>query len=224
MGSRKIPFSVDEHFHCYTRGIDKRITFQDEQDYERFIETLYVCNDISRFNRDDHLSASHVEILQPERLKPLVEVLAYCLMPNHFHLVLKEITEGGISLYMQRVGTMYTMYFNTRNNRVGGLFVGPFRAKHIDTDIYLKHVIQYTHLNPLEFYMPDWKQGVGTYSPLLEKKLMQYTYSSLPEYNGIKRVQKNVLTMKAVESLYDSLPSLSESISAAAEYYKNLAF
>ena len=222
MAYRQTSFAPDEYYHCYSRGIDKRITFQDSTDYERFLQALYVCNDTESFNRDDLPKHSHASILSRQRTQPLVSVVAYCLMPNHYHIILHETAEGGITRFMQKLGTMYTMYFNAKNDRVGGLFVKPFRAKHIANDRYLQRVISYIHLNPVEIFEPGWKEGRVKNMNVLKSNLLSYRYSSLPEYEHTHRPESAILHVPLVRSLSDGhLPILSL-INEAAEYYKGL--
>mgnify|MGYP003394201457 CR=1 FL=1 len=204
MAYRQVSFAVGEYFHCYTRGIDKRVTFQDEQDYARFIQCLYVCNDVRPFRRDALISHVHTSLLRIERHPPLVAILASRLMPT------------------RKLGTAYTMYFNAKNERIGGLFVRPFRAKHIDDDAYIKQVIQYVHLNPAELYEPEWKKGVIKNMRSLKQNLGTYPYSSFQDFNGAQRAERSILDQMTIQSLYDNIPSLSESIEGAADYYAHL--
>jgi len=222
MAYRRSPFAVGEFFHCYTRGVDKRITFQDNHDYERFLQALYVCNDTSSFDRDSVSDFFHHSILKLDRGVQIVSVVAYCLMPNHYHLVLRENVEGGIVRFMQKVGTMYTMYFNGKNDRIGGLFVGPFRSKHIDSDSYLRKVISYTHLNPAEIFEPGWKDGKVQDLTTLELQLRSYRFSSLQDYYGIIRPERSIIDMNVVRELNDHIPPLHNVILDAAEYYGGL--
>lgn len=222
MAYRRTPFAVNEFFHCYTRGIDKRITFQDEQDYQRFIQALYVCNSVDTFHRASLLIDSHDLILQLDRATPLVSIVAYCLMPNHYHLILREIVEGGIARFMQKVGTMYTMYFNAKNERIGGLFVSPFRSKHINEDQYLKKVVSYIHLNPAELFESGWKKGEVRNMTTLEEQLRSYRFSSLPDYCDIKRPEQDILDWNIIHDTNDFLPPIKTIIDEAAEYYRGL--
>ena len=136
MSYRRIPFAPDEYYHCYTRGIDGRMTFQDKQDCERFQEYLYLCNDISPFDRSNFLKLAHNAIFERPRRGELVAIGFYSLMPNHFHIGLQEKEEGGTSKFLQKLGTSYSMYFNAKHDRVGGLFIGPCRSRHIANDRY----------------------------------------------------------------------------------------
>jgi len=113
--------------------------------------------------------------------KRLVAIGAYCLMPNHFHILVREITEGGITKFMSKLLTAYSTYFNKRQTRTGTLFSSEFKAQHLDTDEYLKYIFAYIHLNPLKLIEPNWKkskinkQAINTY-------LSKYYFSSYQDY------------------------------------------
>lgn len=217
MAIRKNPFAVGEWYHCYSRGVDKRIVFEDKHDYYRFLEQMYLANNNVPFRRDNIRKKKFTEILQTPRKESLVEIYAFCLMPNHFHLVLKEITEGGITKFMQKLGTAYTMYFNTRNSRNGNLFVKPFRSQHVDTDRYFQYLINYVHCNPAELFEPKWKTGVVRNTTALADKLSNYPYSSLRIYenrNSPLRVILNDNIFKAV-----SMVPTKKLLQEAQQYY-----
>ena len=219
----RAPFAPDEWYHCYSRGVDKRRTFCSTSDYRRFIQNLYFANSDKSIHRSDFQKATHEHILQIPRGKPLVAIGAYCLMPNHFHLLLKEATEGGISQFMRAVGTAYAMYFNIKNERIGNLFVKPFRSRHIGDDRYLRKVAQYIHLNPIEIFEPGWKEGRVERMSSVKKRLKNYPYSSLPEYVHAKRPERVLLDEEAFDLIADGLPDLSEIIADAADYYAELS-
>src|SRR3989344_9520644 len=122
------PFGTDEWYHCYCRGVDKRKVFLDQKDYKRFLLSLHVCNGPLSVHISNLWRNKNFEDIMRSSFQdtPLVEIGAYCLMPNHFHLLLKELEEGGISLFMQKVLTGYTMYFNKKYDRKGALFANSF--------------------------------------------------------------------------------------------------
>lgn len=199
MAIRKTPFAIDEWYHCYNRGIDKRITYEDKNDYHRFLEQLYLANNDIPLRRDDFGMCGLEEILRIPRDGALVAIGAFCLMPNHFHLILKEIIDGGITLFMQKLGTAYTMYFNARYERTGNLFIKPFRSRHINTDRYFQYLINYLHCNPAELYEPKWKTGDVKNLSVLIEKLAAYPYSSLGAYENRKLPIRAILD----ESVFD---------------------
>src|SRR3989344_8017211 len=141
--ARQISFSKDEWYHCFNRGVEKRKVFQDEFDANRFLMTLYLANGTEPINLYSDRKPELTKTFVLNRGKPIVAVGAYCLMPNHFHLLIKETMEGGITTFMRKLGTAYTMYFNAKNERVGNLFMKPFRARHVGDDRYFQHVLQY---------------------------------------------------------------------------------
>lgn len=216
------PFSVDEWYHCFTRGIDKRKTFSTRTDYERFLGLLYLCNSTKKLlHRSDYFRTSLNELFKIERKMPLVGIGAFCLMPNHFHLLLKEIREGGISQFMQKVGTAYAMYFNKKYDRTGNLFVKPFRSKHISDDDYLQCVIQYIHCNPAEIFQPAWKQGKAKDLAGLERNLLAYPYSSFGSHQEQGRLFRKLLDNSIFE-IETQLPP-HKMIEEARDYYSEVS-
>ncbi|MDP1760450.1 MAG: transposase [Candidatus Woesebacteria bacterium] len=218
MAIRKTAFAVNEWYHCYSRGIDKQVTYKDEHDYKRFLEQLYLGNSTEPFHRNDIGPSSLEEVLQIPRATPLVGIGALSLMPNHFHLILKEIVEGGISAFMRKVGTAYAMYFNTRYERIGNIFVKPFRARHIDTDRYFQHSINYVHCNVAELYEPRWKTGRVKDLTALQEQIIAYPYSSLGAYEDTHDHLRALLD----ENVFDVVRRVPvrEMLQEAKEYYQ----
>jgi putative transposase len=192
---KKPAFVSNEFYHIYNRGVEKRSLFLNNEDRFRFIHDLYEFNDEESaeniYYRQKALQSYEV---QPHKIlyewKPLVEILAFCLMPNHFHLLLKQHTEHGIVRFMQKLGTGYTMYFNQSHERVGALFQGRFKAVHIDTDRHLFYLPHYIHANPLELSFPSWENRRTTKKNIsaMEQFLSAYRWSSYPDYIGIRNV------------------------------------
>src|SRR3989344_6150445 len=216
---RRVPFAEGEWYHCYSRGIDKRVVFESRVEYERYLQLLYLCNSDKIFHRSDLHKASHAEVLSHPRGNPIVAVGAFSLMPSHPHLVLKEITSGGISKFIGRVNNAYTKYFNLKNGRIGNLLVHPFKAKHVSNDIYFKHLIRYILLNPAELFEPGWKEGRVKDFALLEKQLLAYVYSSIPDYWGKPRLEGAILDQNSMELLKEGLPSLRELLQETQNYF-----
>ena len=184
---RPFNFAEGEFYHLYNRGTDKRDIFLATTDYERFKTLLFLSNSSRAVNlEEDGASLSHV--LHIDRDRPLVAIGAYCLMPNHFHLLVQEISHGGISKFMQKLTTGYTMYFNKLNDRTGGLFQGKFKAEHAAEDRYLKYLYAYIHLNPAKLVDSRWREnGINAAASDYVKK---YPYSSYQDYtsNGRKEI------------------------------------
>ncbi|MSU54711.1 MAG: hypothetical protein EXS48_02685, partial [Candidatus Staskawiczbacteria bacterium] len=163
---RKDPFITGEYYHIYNRGIDKRVIFKSKKDYERFVMLLYIANSNSdSFHLDNLINRQNKkfnEILSLGKNNPLVSIGAWCLMPNHFHLLVKQEVDGGITKFMRKIGTGYSMFFNIKYERSGSLFGGPFKSKLIGIDDdYMKHLFGYTHINPIEIHFPNWKERVN---------------------------------------------------------------
>lgn len=215
-------FASGEWYHCYNRGVDKRLTFPRPRDYERFLMLMYACNSSDPL-RISNLGQSKqgptlLTVLGLERAEPLVDIAAYSLMPNHFHLLLRETAENGITAFMRKLCTGYVMYFNIKHERTGALFGGKFKSRHVATDQYFSRVINYIHANPAELREPDWKQGGIRNEPHVRAFLKTYTYSSLPEYLSITRPQATIVNMPSVLEILEHLPSLDDLIEEARIY------
>lgn len=201
--TRSFAFAPDEFYHVYNRGTEKRNIFSSRADYDRFLVLLYLCNQTAVVHLQ--LQGRTLKGLSGKREgKPLVEIVAYCLMPNHFHLLLREVEEGGISKFMQKVMTGYTMYFNKKNNRNGSLFQGKFKATHVADDRYLRYLISYIHLNPIKLIEPKWKETGIEDKTRAERYLETYTYSSCLDYLGKERPENMILTREALPEYFSS--------------------
>jgi putative transposase len=193
MTNRNAPFVVGEWYNCYNQSIEKRIAFEDSRDYNRFLELLYLANDEFPLRRDDIGKRKFEEVVKILRGKKLVVIGAFCLMPNHFHLVLKEVIEGGITTFMRKIGTAYTLYFNSRHDRVGNLFLKPFRSRHVSASLYLQHLISYVHCSPAALYEPDWKTNHVVDPRFLGERMTAYPYSSLAAHSGQHTLTSSIL-------------------------------
>jgi len=172
-------------YHIYNRGVEKRKVFIDEKDHLRFISDLLEFNDKNpAINLNYHTThKQYLEVRLPNK-EEIVEIFAFCLMPNHFHLILKQKKERGITEFMRKLGTGYTNYFNKRYNRVGSLFQGKFKSIGITTDAHFLHLPYYIHSNPLDLIAPKWRKGeIGNYKKAINF-LEQYRWSSYPDYIG----------------------------------------
>lgn len=187
----KKPQFVDGHiYHVYNRGVEKRKVFLDTKDHLRFVHDLFELNDeqsvgnvLYYFNSKSMEAEPHY--IQKERVprKLLVEILAFTLMPNHYHLLLRQKRKGGIIRFMQKLGTGYTMYFNQKYERVGPLFQGRFKGALVHRDAHLLYLPHYIHMNPLEL-----KYGGSTSIDTKEALnfLKKYRWGSFSDYVGKK--------------------------------------
>lgn len=147
MPGRITPLVNGEFYHIYNRGSEKRCIYQQPRDYKRFQQTFYHYQFLgpklkfSNFNKTN--------LFKPILNEKYVEIICYCLMPNHFHFLIKQLKNNGISIFMSQLSNSYTKYFNTKYNRVGPLLQGAFKAVYIETDEQLIHVSRYIHLNPI---------------------------------------------------------------------------
>ncbi len=198
---RKTPFAENEYYHIYSRGVEKRKIFLNRKDYDRFMALLYIMNQGIQFRTDDFLKNNKnnlQNIFKEEKEKSLVSILSYCLMPNHFHLILYEYTEGGISKFMGKLLTAYSMYFNTKYERSGPLFIRPFRSEHIDNESQFMYIFSYVHLNPLSIIEKKWKVNGIKNKKEAEEFLKKYPFSSYQDFLGIDRPEKAILDFSYV--------------------------
>ncbi len=202
--SRNVAIAPGEYYHIYNRGTDKRNIFLTKGDYARLLSLLYLANDAAPV--DIKLQAPTLgDALSLPRTDTLVDLCAYVLMPNHFHLLIREKSEGGISKFMQKVSTGYTMYFNKRVERTGALFQGRYKASHVSKDEYLKYLISYIHLNPIKLLEPSWKENGIQDAKGAEAYLEQYSYSSFLDFMGRTRVENSILEPSALPDYFDSV-------------------
>ncbi|MBU1178744.1 transposase [Patescibacteria group bacterium] len=189
---QKPPLVNNQIYHIYNRGVEKRKVFMDKQDYARFIHDLFEFNDeIPVFNTGRNFKRPMIEVQLPsfggknkekEPRKLLVEIFIFTLMPNHFHLLLKQKKENGIVRFMQKLGTGYTNYFNKKYERVGSLFQGRFKAALVDEHAHFLHLPYYIHSNPLDLAPPTVRSSTSNSWGFLEN----YKWSSFPDYIGKK--------------------------------------
>lgn len=175
-------------YHVYNRGVEKRNIFSDDKDYLRFIHDLFEFNDKNpAINLAYYVGKQSKEVgllkIDREPRKLLVELIAFCLMPNHFHLLVRQREENGLTEFMRKIGTGYTNYFNKKYDRVGGLFQGRFKAVLVNREEYLIHLPFYIHTNPLDIIYGsstsiDWDKKI--------EFLNNYRWSSYLDYIGRK--------------------------------------
>lgn len=191
-------------YHVYNRGVDKRQIFLDDADRVRFQNGLMLFNDHGR--RKDYSIKSIANVRPSEN--PCVEIVAYCLMPNHYHFMLKQLVDGGVSEFMHRVGNGYTKYFNERYERSGGLFEGAYKIKRVETTGYIQHLSRYIHLNPLELDA-IWNTGQRTWAEA-NAALKEYRWSSFRHYAGFEksRLLKNDVVMRLFKDTMEYLQFL----------------
>lgn len=196
-------FEQNGIYHVYNRGTDKRNIFMDHGDYRRFMRCILHLNDENAIRIEELKD----KVTPCKDRKELVEILAFCLIPNHYHLLIKEIKIGGITKFMRKVGTAYTVYFNKRYQRNGVLFQGSFRSIVIDSDSYLHYIPHYIHLNSLDLSMPAWREGKADAGEAF-KYLDSYRWSSYSIYGDNSEVKitdqelNNIVNPGFINELY----------------------
>jgi len=166
---RKQPLISGEYYHIYNRGVEKRKIFSSDSDYSRFLLSMKEFNQVDPiFSLYWHGQKKKSDV-DVRRLQKLVDVVCYCLNPNHVHFILKQVVEGGISEFMKRLSGGYTKYFNHHYKRSGVLFQGKFKSAHIDSNEYLLYLSAYINRN---YFIHGYDND------------LDWAYSSLWDYNG----------------------------------------
>jgi len=200
MSTRRVPLISGELYHIVYRAVGNAIIFNKKNDFYRGIFSIYEFNNknpvdiwLRRKQRKSEKIKEKLQTLEGPTLHLqlvterdlLVEILAFCFMPNHIHLLLKQLKDNGISQFIQKVGTGYAIYFNKKYNRKGHLF-NKFKAIPIKTNNQLKNVLTYIHCNPISLVEPGWKEkGIKNPKKVI-KFLNNYRRSSYQDYIGIK--------------------------------------
>jgi putative transposase len=200
MPIRKVSFAVGEYYHLYNRGNSRQTIFYTPQDYARFIALLYLANGTKAFELRDLDSET---LFGFERGELLVAIGAYCLMPNHFHILLTPLSDNGVTNFMLKLSTGYSMYFNKKHHRTGTLFEGRFKSEYVGEDRYLKYLFSYIQLNPIKLLQSDWRErGIQNPSEALQY-LNQYPHSSY--LDGVEeRSERAILSPGAFPSYFSS--------------------
>lgn len=192
MSIRRVNFVQGEYYHIYNRGNSKQQIFHDTADYEYFLKLLFIANSKEKF-KFHFLEGNIYEV---KRVNQFVGIGAYVLMPNHFHLLITEIDDGGISKFMHKVSSGYSHYYNKKYERTGSLFEGKFKSEHVYNDRYLKYIFSYIHLNPIKLIQKDWKEkGIDNKQKVLDF-LFHYKNSSYIDYMEISRQEKLIINRK----------------------------
>lgn len=215
---RAISLSINQLYHVYNRGVDKRKVFLNRDYYSHFTAILEHC---LQFNYPyslltQQLVKAHspkakravLATLERRRIDSPVQIISFCLMPNHFHLTLKQVVENGITDFMHRIGTAFTKYFNLRQRRTGRLFEGSFKAVLIETEEQLIHLSRYQHINPakLGYNLGD---------------LIDYPWSSLSTYiRGCKTSNFKFVDPKPTMASFNSPKDYLEFVKAEVDDFE----
>lgn len=215
---RTTPFAVGETYHLFNRGAHKQAIFTSQADYDRFALLLYLSNSTSPVNIRETLRAfkgqTFEAVFEQERDgERLVDIQAYCLMPNHFHLVLRERTEKGITTFARKLLTGYSMYFNISHGHSGIVSQGAVKSRHISGDSYFRYIFSYVHLNPLSIAFPGWEEKKISDFGGARKFLSEYPYSSFPDYSVGRRPRRSILSLHDTPDFLKTQNDLEELLS-----------
>jgi putative transposase len=207
---RKTEFANGEYYHIFNRGVDKREIFSSSKDYERFLLSMKLLNDEQeglmidwRDYKKSNADASIDDFLKLgfRKRDPLVEIIAYCLNPNHYHFIIKQIKDKGIEKFLHKVGVSHSKYFNKKNRRSGALFQGKFKAVHIDSNEYLLYLSAYVNKN-------NFIHGYN--------KNDNWPYSSLAGYLGKKN--NNIVSKDVILGQFKNIEEYKEFMDKNALY------
>lgn len=182
------------YIHLLNRGVDKRNVFLDSQDYARFIHGMYIFNNegkspgnLHRTTHQHHANVRHrmLNIEKSER-ETLVRIHAFCLMPNHYHMLVTPRDMESLSRFMKRLNMGYAKYFNERYARDGALWQGKYKKVLIERDAHFLYIPHYIHANPLDITHPEWRTSGVSHATDAWKSLMGYRWTSLLDYVGIR--------------------------------------
>ncbi len=211
--NRKIVFKNEEIYHIFNRGVERREIFTNSKEFSRMLELI-------KFYRFSYtpIRYSQFLLLPKERQdqildmfkknEVLVEIIAFCLMPNHFHFIIKQRLEKGITTFMANISNSYAKYFNTKNDRVGPLFQGAFKAVYIETDEQLIHLSRYIHLNPVVSSVID------------ASELNHYRWSSY--FNYISKIESEFILSNMVLNMFKSQKDYEKFVLDQIDYGKKL--
>ena len=214
MPGRDIQLINDQYYHVFNRGVNSQKIFNCERDYFQFIDRI-------KYYRNNNLSNSYSNVINlPLQIRGellnkidnsrdlLVDIIAYCLIPNHFHFLLKQRIENGISRFTANLSNSYTRYYNIKHKRIGPILQGKFKAVEVLSDEQILHLSRYIHLNP-------FSSGVVKNT----QDLLKYPYSSLPEYLSS---QKGICQTSIVTGQFGDKTSYRKFVTDQADYQKNI--
>ncbi|MDO8638429.1 MAG: transposase [Candidatus Daviesbacteria bacterium] len=190
MPGRIVPLVNGEFYHVYNRGAEKREIFTQPRDYRRFKQTIYYYQFKGPKPRFSKFTNSKINTFNPSPENKIIEIICYCLMPNHFHFLIRQLKENGISIFLSHISNSYTKYFNVKYKRVGSLLQGTFKAVLVETDEQLLHLSRYIHINPVVLHVCT--------------NLKEYPWSSYNEY-----IKANPI-LCSTETILSSFPSKEE--------------
>lgn len=209
---RKVIFANDQFYHVYNRGVERRDVFKDKREYARALETLNYyrfANLPIKLSRYLVLTRQQkLDVMESVSGNILVDIIAFCLMPNHFHFLIKQAKDNGISKFLSNFTNSYTKFFNTKNEREGPLFQGIFKAVMVETDEQLIHLSRYIHLNPVSSFL------------IKEGGLENYLWSSYPEY--LNSSETSICNKQEILSFFSSIDKYKQFLHDQVAYAQEL--
>lgn len=205
MPGRSVPLITGETYHIFNRGNEKRSIFTQPRDYKRFLRTVYYYQFQGPKAKFSNHGLFNLRSFNPDPSNKLVQIFCYCLMPNHFHLLVKQLKDKGISIFLSQISNSYTKYFNTKYDRVGSLLQGTFKSVLIESDEQFIHLSRYIHINPVVAKIVE--------------RLGQYPWSSYEEYMQEK---VNVCSTEKVLNYFTSKEKYREFLEDQIEYGETL--
>ena len=205
MPSRAIPFINGEYYHIFNRGVAKMPIYLNAFNYRQFINTVLYYQIEGPKPR---FSLFKIQPIMLDDREKLVDIICYCLMSNHFHFLLRQAKNGGITEFVGKLSNSYTKYFNIKNKRVGPLLQGEFKSVYIESNEQLIHLSRYIHLNPLIGYTT--------------KDLRTYRWSSYAEYLGIDK--NNICSKDIILEQFSSQNDYEQFVLDQVGYARELDF
>lgn len=188
---KSIKFINGEYYHIYNRGTDKRTIFTDQYDFERFVQSMIEFNSVKSIGSLYEISFRDQLRGPTPKVKKLVNIICFCINPNHFHMILEQRVDGGISEFIKRLSGGYAGYFNNKYKRTGTLFQGRFKAKHVNSNEYFLHLGAYVNLNNRvhrikgERFRSSWAEYTGeSKKSLCERDIILNQYKNIAEYKN----------------------------------------
>lgn len=218
MTTRKDNFVEGEFYHIFNRGNSKQDIFLDDEDRKRFVKLLYLCNSEKSIRFREDIVNRKINAWDFDRGEQLVSIGAWVLMPNHFHIYLTPSPRGTlgelshVSLFMNKLSTGYSMYFNRKHSRTGSLFEGAFKSVHVSGDEQAKYLFSYIHLNPLKLLDKNWKENRINRTKKVLDFLNKYKWSSYLDYLDIDRGEKKIVNSEDFPSYFSSKKIFKEEI------------
>ena len=215
---RKTPFAEGEFYHIFSRGNSKQKIFLDDQDYDRFMKLLFLCNSNRRIDFREDIVRRGIDAWDFDRGESIVSIGAWVLMPNHFHLYItpnlrkSDFRKSGITEFMRKLLTSYSKYFNKKYRRMGGLFEGKFKSIMIDKDPQAKYLFSYIHLNPIKLIDSQWKNNGIKDNKKAKSFLEKYLWSSCLDYKGIIRTQSKILNREVFPEYFQDIKDFNSEV------------